>query len=326
MSETPDDPERPSYEILLDKPPSLEGNTDAIDEARQLYSIYLAHRDKNGSTDPRGALLPFFVYQYDEDATEDDDAIGTIDLRNRRLPSINDFNRSVNIFFRNTDSYWSLLQENQSYLSTYERAKILQQDTKNRRRNRRTSPAPVETNDPAAAVEQLARDAAAQSNNIDGLIALFGQFITSQNEAHRQQLEALTGIKQKTNTSSDSRFRIDYVGVFYPDLTTEAAAASDVTTQGSTVIFRDVDLFLDSAQQAGYTHGNGLIAQHLHLCLRGSAATWYATIDIPTRVAAVPSYRPVTDRMTAYISRPSVFTIAPTVPSRHDAVTTHDGG
>lgn len=105
------------------------------------------------------------------------------------------------------------------------------------------------------------------------LIALFGQFITSQNEAHRRQLEALTGIQKKTSTSSDSRFRIDYVGVFHPDLTTEAAAASDVITQGSTVIFRDVDLFLDSAQQAGYTHGNGLIAQHLHLCLRGLAAT-----------------------------------------------------
>ncbi|KAK7700561.1 hypothetical protein SLS57_012066 [Botryosphaeria dothidea] len=183
MSKTLNDLERPSYEILLDEPPSLKGNTDAIDEARQLYSIYLAHRDKNGSTDPRGTLLPFFIYQYDKEATEDDDAIGTINLKDRRLPS----------------------------------------------------------------------------------------------------LEALTGIQKKTSTSSDSRFRIDYVGVFYPDLTTEAAAVSNVTTQGSTVIFRDVDLFLDSAQQAGYTHGNGLIAQHLHLCLRGSAATWYATVDIPTK-------------------------------------------
>lgn len=112
MSETLDDLERPSYEILLDEPPSLEGNTDAIDEARQLYSIYLAHRDKNGSTDPRGTLLPFFVYQYNKEATEDDDATGTINLEDRRLPSVNEFNRNINIFFRNTDSYWSLLQDN----------------------------------------------------------------------------------------------------------------------------------------------------------------------------------------------------------------------
>ncbi|KAK7698524.1 hypothetical protein SLS57_012525 [Botryosphaeria dothidea] len=105
MSETLNDLERPSYEILLDEPPSLKGNIDAIDEARQLYLIYLAHRDKNGSTDLRGTLLPFFVYQYDKEATEDDDAIGTINLKDRRLPSVNEFNRNINIFFRNTDSY-----------------------------------------------------------------------------------------------------------------------------------------------------------------------------------------------------------------------------
>lgn len=116
-----------------------------------------------------------------------------------------------------------------------------------------------------------------------GLITLFGQFLTNQSEVHRQQLEAITGIQQKAIKQPDNRFRIDYIRVFQPDLATNATAALDISTQGSTVIFQDVDLFLNAANQAGYTHGTGLIAQHLHLCLRGAASIWYGTVDLPTK-------------------------------------------
>lgn len=93
-----------------------------------------------------------------------------------------------------------------------------------------------------------------------GLITLFGQFLTNQSEVHRQQLEAIIGIQQKATKQPNNRFRIDYIGVFQPDLATDATAALDISTQGSTVIFQDVDLFLNAANQAGYTHGTGLIA------------------------------------------------------------------
>lgn len=291
-----------SYSVPLDEPPQYDNLADLNLEARQLFTIYHDQRIRNSSTDHRGCALPFFIVQYDE-PEEDDNGTTTVDFRDHRLSSVTTFNKSLQSFFKQTEAYWNRLRNSERYNHVLQEGKGFQDRIRERKKkeperqvaedesetqavqNESEAEEEINTNDrdTTPAVEQLAKNAAIQGNDMAGLITLFGQFLTNQSEVHRQQLEAIIGIQQKATKQPDNRFRIDYIGVFQPDLATDATAALDISTQGSTVIFQDVDLFLDAANQAGYTHGTGLIAQHLHLCLRGAASIWYGTVDLPTK-------------------------------------------
>ena len=72
-------------------------------------------------------------------------------------------------------------------------------------------------------------------------------------------------------------WKIDDIGFFDPSLDS-ASGTGDICQVNNKTYFRNVDLFIESAEEAVNLHGASTIRLYLHHCLRGSAQRWY--IDI----------------------------------------------
>lgn len=79
-----------------------------------------------------------------------------------------------------------------------------------------------------------------------------------------------------------SDFKAHEVGYFYPGLTiTKDYPEGPYITTGKDTYYRDVHMFIQQAKRVGRTKPD-VVAANLHLCLRGSAMTWFSCLK-PSR-------------------------------------------
>ena len=91
----------------------------------------------------------------------------------------------------------------------------------------------------------------------------------------RLQSEALTA---HTNSNGDTFFRAQEIGYFHPGLpVTKEQPEGPYTTSGKEIYYRDVHMFVTQVKRVGRKKD---IAPHLHLCLRGSAMTWFSSMKV----------------------------------------------
>ena len=78
------------------------------------------------------------------------------------------------------------------------------------------------------------------------------------------------------SNGKEKRFRESDIG-YFDSTFSETYGKGDYITIGDKVYYRDVWLFIDSAQAIATTKGSRLIRTNLHRCLRGNAQAWYIT-------------------------------------------------
>jgi len=75
-----------------------------------------------------------------------------------------------------------------------------------------------------------------------------------------------------------AEFKPQEVGFFHPSLTTSKEhPEGPYVNSGKDVIFRSVHMFVSQARRVAITKPG--VSTNLHLCFRGSAMTWFATLD-----------------------------------------------
>ena len=126
-------------------------------------------------------------------------------------------------------------------------------------------------------------------SSVDALTQSIGQINAHMNDLvanqHRptQQSRQRPPHRSPSQSSTESidwlvnekeRFKDSDIGYFNPNCS-ETHGKGDYVTIGDKMHYRDVWLFIDSAQAIASTKGSKLVRLHLHKCLRGRAQAWY---------------------------------------------------
>lgn len=226
--------------------PELDTVDVFLQQAREIYTIYEAAKDKWSSIDHRANALPLFIRAYNPD--DPDDLVVSIDINDNRFKRIQPFKEAIRSFFSSTNIFWDANRD------ALKDAKKAGEDIAKKKRPNDEEEANNAPDNVASAITAMTKLAQALTVNAD----------------------------TKPTNDHPSKFRLEWIGLFQPEVDT---FGEDVTSQGDKIVYRDVNIFIDSVKQAAQTHGDNLIASHLHLTLRGTAGIWYATLDDVTKSA-----------------------------------------
>jgi len=87
-----------------------------------------------------------------------------------------------------------------------------------------------------------------------------------------QSAEAEEEQEDDTDTEVKPRsWKVEDIGLFDPSLSSAEHGDDDIVKVGKDTFFRDVSLFLESANEAVLINSAKTVRRHLHVCLRGDA-------------------------------------------------------
>ena len=131
-----------------------------------------------------------------------------------------------------------------------------------------------------ANMDELRKNRNAQGNN-NGHVNNRQQTNGNHHAEHEEPEVAQHDSDSEEVSKLDTTWKIEEIGLFHPNMD-QHLGKGDIVHQGSKLFFRNVELFIESAENAckAYTNAS-TIRRNLHKCLRGEAQEWYVDILSP---------------------------------------------